>query len=958
MTEYNAKVIEEKWMKKWAEDKAFEAKADENRPKYFANSPYPYVNGFLHIGQGITYLHPDIMCRYKRMKGFNVLWPFAFHCTGMPIVAAAKRIAEGEPRQAETMMNSGIAEEDIPKFADEKFWIEFFPKEDKIDLSRFGLSTDWSRTFRTTSINPHYDKFVRWQFNRLKEMGYVRMGEHPVMWCPKDETPVGDHDRAEGEGETPSEFTLLKFEYEGKHLLAATLRPETVYGQTNLWMDPDVEYVDADVDGERWIINQECAEKLSDQKRKVNIVGKVKGSDFIGKYVTAPVIQRKIIVLPTRFIDQKRGTGIVTSVPSDAPDDWVALKVLQEDEEECRKYGLDTEEIKKIEPIAIIETKGWGDLPAVDIVEKLGIKSLDEKEKLHKAKEDVYKAGFYDGRMKSICEEFAGMAVIMAKDEVKEKMMDSGEASTMYEPSGDVVCRCLTPAVVKIVDDQWFLAYSDNEWKLKVHECLDQMNLFPEVTRKQFDYVIDWLLDWACTHHFGLGTRLPWDDKWVIESLSDSTIYMAYYTISHILQRIDIDKVTEDVFDFIYKDIGSSSEVATKTGIPEETVNEMKHEFEYWYPFDLRHSAKDLVQNHLTFAMFNHVAIFDRKYWPKGFGVNGYITVKEVKMSKSLGNVRTLRDSLTQLGADATRLTLAQGGEGLDDPSFDPEFAYTIGRKLEQWYNYATGEHETREEWRPIDKWFTSTLNRTVKETEEAMELMNHRTALKICYFDLQREWAWYLRRTSHIPNIGILQSYLDVSTRLLAPFVPFICEEIWERMGHEGYVSLAQYPVLDEEGFDPVAEKSEDFLKSALEDIREILKVTKIAPKKMVLYTSPEWKSRIYRIGIELAVADGLEMRAVMEKVTADPDLKEKAKEAAQFAGIAVKDIGRMSRRDLERFGELIDERGYLEDSKEFLKSEFSCKVEVFDADDEARYDPNSKAKFATPWRPAIFVE
>jgi leucyl-tRNA synthetase len=958
MAEYDSKATEKKWRKKWSEDVIFEAKADDSRTKYFVNSPYPYVNGFLHIGQGVTYLHPDIMARYKRMKGFNVLWPFAFHCTGMPIVAAAKRISEGEPKQAEAMKNTGISEEDIPKFADENYWIDFFPREDKIDLTQFGLSTDWSRTFRTTSVNPHYDKFVRWQFNRLKELGYVRLGEHPVIWCPKDETPVGDHDRAEGEGETPSEFTLLKFQHEGKYLLAATLRPETVYGQTNLWLDPDVEYVDAEVDGERWIINKECAEKLRDQKREVKTVGKVQGIDYIGKYVTAPVIQRKIIVLPTKFIDQNRGTGIVTSVPSDAPDDWVALRVLQADEEECRKYDLDPEEIKKIEPIAIIETKGWGDLPAVDIVKKLDIKSLDEKEKLLKAKEDVYKAGFYDGRMKSVCEEFAGMAVIRAKDEVKEKMLDEGEASTMYEPSGDVVCRCLTPAVVKIVDDQWFLAYSDNQWKLQVHECLDQMNLYPEVSRKQFDYVIDWLLDWACTHHFGLGTRLPWDEKWVIESLSDSTIYMAYYTISHILQKIDIEKVTEAVFDFIYRDIGTSDDVSAKTGITVNLLIEMKKEFEYWYPFNLRHSGKDLIQNHLCFALFNHVAIFDKKYWPKGFGVNGYITVREVKMSKSLGNVRTLRDALTQLGADATRLTLAQGGEGLDDPSFDPEFALTIGRKLEQWYGYATSEHKTRDEWRPIDNWFTSNLNRVVKETEEAMELMNHRTALKVCYFDLQREWLWYLRRTSNTPNRTVLRAFLDVETRLLAPFVPFLCEEIWESLGHEGYVSLASYPESKEDEIDPVAERSEDFLKSTLDDIREILKVTKMTPKNIILYTSPDWKSKIYRMAIELARTDGLEMRSIMETVAGDPELKEKAKEASKFAGLVAKDIDRMSQKDLDKFGELIDEKGYLEDSVEFLKREFSSDVKIFDADDETRYDPQSKCRFATPWRPAIFVE
>src|SRR2546429_5772084 len=106
----------------------------------------------------------------------------------------------------------------------------------------------------------------------------------------------------------------------------------------------------------------------------------------------------------------------------------------------------------------------------------------------------------------------------------------------MYEPSGVVICRCMTPAIVKVVDNQWFLSYADPAWKAKVHEAIASMDLYPEALRKWFDYVTDWLRDWPCAHHRGLGTTLPWDSNWVIESLSDSTIYMAYYTIAHALQ--------------------------------------------------------------------------------------------------------------------------------------------------------------------------------------------------------------------------------------------------------------------------------------------------------------------------------------------------------------------------------------------------------------------------------------
>ncbi|UCD91980.1 MAG: class I tRNA ligase family protein, partial [Methanobacteriota archaeon] len=367
---------------------------------------------------------------------------------------------------------------------------------------------------------------------------------------------------------------------------------------------------------------------------------------------------------------------------------------------------------------------------------------------------------------------------------------------------------------------------------------------------------------------------------------------------------------------------------------------------------------KDLIQNHLAFALFNHVAIFERKYWPRGYGINGYITMRKEKMSKSLGNVQILRDALAQLGTDVTRITLAQGGEGLDDPSFDPDFALTIGRKLKQWYSFATEEHESREEWRPIDSWFRSVMNWAIKETEDAMELMNHRTALKACYFDLQREWQWYMRRTSSIPNSGLLSDLIETETKMLAPFVPHLCEEIWEALGKEGYISQASCPEYKEDEIDRVAERSEEFLKSNLDDIREILKVIKITPRKIVLYLSPGWKNKVYKWAINLAKSRELSMKTVMEKVTADEELKEKTKEILKFAGKMLEDIQKISSSDLEEYGNLIDEKGYLSDSIEFLKTEFSCDVEIYDAEDGSRYDPQEKARFAMPWRPAIFVE
>lgn len=87
--------------------------------------------------------------------------------------------------------------------------------------------------------------------------------------------------------------------------------------------------------------------------------------------------------------------------------------------------------------------------------------------------------------------------------------------------------------------DQWFLDYGNELWKQEVRRALEPMNLHHDEARKQFEATLDWLHEHACSRSYGLGTKLPWDEKYLIESLSDSTIYMAYYTITHLLQARD-----------------------------------------------------------------------------------------------------------------------------------------------------------------------------------------------------------------------------------------------------------------------------------------------------------------------------------------------------------------------------------------------------------------------------------
>ena len=960
---YETHEIERKWQRVWEEKKVYRGIAAPTRPKFYANVPYPYMSGYQHLGFSVSFLRAEFLARYKRMTGHNVLFPQGFHCTGLPILGAAKRVEEGDPRQIQILREMGIAEADVPRFADPLHWVATFPQATMEDLKSLGAAVDWSRSFITTPLNPPYDAFVRWQFRRLKEGGYVRLGKHPVVWCPKDQAPIGDHDRLEGEGVQPVEFTLLKFPFANAYLVAASLRPETVFGQTNLWVDPEVTYVRAEVDGESWVINRQAAEKLREQGHRVEVRGQIPGRDLVGRDVLAPGIDRAIPVFPSRFLDQNRGTGIVTSVPSDAPDDWMALRDLQRDEDQVRAFRLDAGKVAAVKPIPIIRSEGWGPLPAVEICERMGIEGQMDREKLEAAKAEIYRTGYYTGVMTEAAGEFAGMRVEDAKEAIKARLIETGQASTLWEPGEEVICRCATRAIVKIVEDQWFLAYGDPAWKKAAHEALDRMILYPEAVRKQFHHTIDWLTDWACAHHKGLGTKLPWDDHWVIESLSDSTLYMAYYTIAHALQdgkmRSEVpwaQNLTDAFFDYVFLGIGDAASAAP-SGLDARSVDVLRKEFLYWYPFDVRNTGKDLVQNHMTFCTFNHVALFPRELTPRAFGVNGYVRLGGRKMSKSKGNVWYIRAAVEEWGADVVRMMVANAGDGMDDPRLDLEFAESIRGKLRDWYGFATAKEETTDAWTPLDRWLVSTMNRLVLATRESMQSMEYRAALRAGFFDLQAAWDWYETRVG-TPNREVRDRFVETQTKLLAVFAPHVCEEVWQKLGKSDFVVASPFPETRSGELDPSAEAAEAFLRAVLEDAREILRVIKVAPRRVTLFVAPPWQGDAVRVAADLAREGRLSMSAFMERAAADEALKPYMKDLAALAKRLVEEMSRRKPEELARSSAGVDEEAYLEAGRPFLERQLGCEVLVHEAGAPGVPDPKGRSRRARPGRPAIYVE
>ncbi|MCK4475062.1 class I tRNA ligase family protein, partial [Candidatus Bathyarchaeota archaeon] len=376
---------------------------------------------------------------------------------------------------------------------------------------------DWRREFNTIMLT--YQKFIEWQYGKLRAKGYVVKGTHPVVWCPKCKSPTGDHDRQEGEGVTPEEYTLIKFRLdEETYLPAATFRPETIYGMTNIWIHPEATYVEAQVDNEKWVISEKAAEKLKEQGREVDVKRKLKGRELVGKTFENPVNKNRLPILPGWFVDPTQATGVVYSVPAHAPYDWLGLKDLQEKPEVLREFGVDPETVKGIKPISMIKVEEFGEYPAVEVVERLGVKDQHDP-KAEEATKLLYKKEFHGGVLKENCMEYSGRTVREVKETLIEDFRKRGIAASMYDLPQRVICRCLTPCIVKILQDQWFLTYSDPAWKEKVKKALSGMKIYPKTATQWFLAVIDWLKEWACARRTGLGTPMSWSPGWIVETL-------------------------------------------------------------------------------------------------------------------------------------------------------------------------------------------------------------------------------------------------------------------------------------------------------------------------------------------------------------------------------------------------------------------------------------------------------
>ncbi|XP_063059254.1 leucine--tRNA ligase, cytoplasmic [Engraulis encrasicolus] len=1033
--------IQEKWEKEKTFESNAPTTLGESKEKkkYFVTFPYPYMNGRLHLGHTFCLSKCEFGVGYQRLKGKQCLFPFGLHCTGMPIKACADKLKremelygyppqfpdeeeeeEEKPKfadeiiikdkskgkkskavakagsskfQWDIMKSLGLRDEEILKFADAEHWLEYFPPLAVKDLKKMGVKVDWRRSFITTDVNPFYDSFVRWHFNTLKERKKIKFGKRYTIYSPKDGQPCMDHDRQTGEGVGPQEYTLIKMKLvdplpaklsalKGKKifLVAATLRPETMFGQTNCWVRPDMRYVAFEMaNGEVFISTRRSARNMSYQgftkdNGVVPVIMELLGQDILGCALSAPLTSYKVIyALPMLTIKEDKGTGIVTSVPSDAPDDIAALRDIKKKQALREKYGIEDSMVLPFEPVPIIEIPGYGNLSAPLVCDELKIQSQNDREKLAEAKEKVYLKGFYEGIM--LVEGYKGQKVQDVKKPIQRMMVDKGEALIYMEPEKQVMSRSADECVVALCD-QWYLDYGDAEWKQQAMDCLKPMETFCEETRKNFEATLAWLQEHACSRTYGLGTRLPWDEQWLIESLSDSTIYMAYYTVAHFLQGgtlngqgpsplgIRPEQMTREVWDFIF----FKSSPLPKTDIPKEHLQRLKREFEYWYPVDVRVSGKDLVPNHLSYYLYNHVAMWpnDSVKWPQAVRANGHLLLNSEKMSKSTGNFLTLSQAINKFSADGMRMALADAGDTVEDANFVEAMADAGILRLYTWVEWVKEMIANQNNLRlgPADSFndrvFASEMNAGILRTEQHYERMMYKEALKSGFFEFQAAKDKYRELAIEGMHRDLVFLFIERQTLLLAPICPHLCEYTWSLLGKPTSLMKASWPVAGP--VDEVLVRSSQYLMETAHDLRLRLKAYLLPPKSKkgdskppakpshctvyVAKSYPAWQhSALSLLGKHYKANNGTlpDNKVIAGELGAMPELKKYMKRVMPFVAMIKENLEKSGPRVLDLELEF-DERAVLLENIVYLTNSLELdQIDVVfasEADDKIKED------------------
>ena len=759
---YEPKEVEGRIYQMWEEHGCFEGHRDPDKKPFTIVMPPPNVTGQLHMGHAMDSTLQDILIRFKRMQGYAALWVPGTDHAGI----ATQIKVEEELRKKEGLSRYDLGRE---KFLERVWdWKRQYGNRIVEQQKKLGASCDWSRARFT--MDEGLSKAVRHVFVSLYNKGLIYKGSRIINWCPHCVTALSD---AEVEyQDKPGHLWHIRYPIqgeEGRYVVVATTRPETMLGDTGVAVNPN---------DERY-------------------------QDIVGKKCILPLVGREMPIVADDYVDMEFGTGCVKMTPAHDPNDF----------EVGLRHNLET--IRVLDDNGKV-VEGYGKYSGMDRYEarKAIVADLEEQGYLVKVEPHQHNVG----------------TCYRCHNDVEPLI--SAQWFVKMKPLAEEALRVVNEGEVKFVPDRFSKIYTN--WMENVH-------------------------DWCISRQLWWGHQIP---AWTCQECGHITVSEDDPTECEHCHSKNI-KQEEDVLDTWFS---SALWPFSTLGWPEET-----EDLKYFYPTDVLVTGYDIIFFWVARMIFSGCEHTGKPPFHTVF-IHGLVRDdKGRKMSKSLGNGIDPLDMIDQYGCDALRFNLVTGNSPGNDMRFYTErceamrnFANKIWNASRfLMMNLTIDQCQLPDKLELEDKWILSKLNSVIPQVTENMDRYELGVAAQKVYDFIWDDYCdWYIELTktrlqgededSKIRAQQVLCYVLTETLKLLHPFMPFITEEIWQALPHQGdYLMLQQWPE-HRAGLDfPEEEKAMELIMDAIRGVRARRAEMNVPPSKKAQLTVSTLERDVFTQGI-----------------------------------------------------------------------------------------------------------
>ncbi|MBW2065220.1 MAG: valine--tRNA ligase, partial [Deltaproteobacteria bacterium] len=743
---FEPKDVEERWYQYWERNGLFKPDLDTGKEPFCIVIPPPNVTGSLHMGHALNNTLQDILCRYKRMKGYNVLWQPGTDHAGI----ATQNVVEKD------LASKGT---DRHKIGRERFielvweWREKYGGMIIKQLKRLGSCCDWSRERFT--MDEGLSRAVKKVFVRLYEEGLVYRGDYIINWCPRCQTALADLEVEHEEREGALYYIRYPFEKIDGHVTVATTRPETLLGDTAVAVNPE------------------------DERYK----------NLSGTYVLVPILNRPIPIIFDKYVDREFGTGALKITPAHDPNDF----------EIGNAHNLER------------------------------IKVIDE-----------------EGRMNDLAGPYRGMERFECREKILEDLDNSGllEKTEPYRHAVGHCYRCRT-MIEPLLSKQWFVKVGPLAEKAIDAVAKGRTRIIPSNWESVYFEWMRNIKDWCVSRQIWWGHRIP---AWYCDKCGEVAVSTEEPGACPSCGSETLSQET-DVLDTWFS---SALWPFSTLGWPDDTK-----ELSTFYPTSVLVTGFDILFFWVARMMMMGIHFMGDVPF---YDVYIHALVRDAegkKMSKSRGNVIDPLEVMDKFGTDAFRFTLAALAAQGRDIRLSEERIEGYRHFVNKVWNSARlvlMNVEDEKELTPEEmqhglpeRWILTRLGQVSEDMSKALDEYRFNDAANICYQFIWHEFCdWYLEMVKpglYGEDAGqrestkhVLKKTLAAILRLAHPFLPFVTEEIWQRLPWtQGSIMVAPFPERTEFPVEEKAITQMDILIGLVTGVRNIRGEMNISPAKKV---------------------------------------------------------------------------------------------------------------------------